>query len=61
MTDPDAETDAIVAELEKAGLVEQYTNAEGKAAMRLTPNGTQVGARWRWPAMRMHLWPWTRC
>ncbi len=39
----DAETDAIVAELERAGLVESYTNAEGKAAMRLTPKGPQLG------------------
>jgi len=39
----DAETDAIVAELEKAGLVETYTNDEGKVAYRLTPKGVQLG------------------
>ncbi len=43
MSDHDAETDAIVAELEKAGLVETFTNDEGKAAMRLTPKGAQLG------------------
>jgi hypothetical protein len=39
----DAETDAIVAELEKGGLVETFTNDEGKVAYRLTPKGAQVG------------------
>jgi DNA-binding MarR family transcriptional regulator len=39
----DAETDAIVAELEKAGLVETFTNDEGKVAYRLTPKGAQLG------------------
>ena len=39
----DAETDAIVAELEKAGLVETFTNDESKVAYRLTPKGAQLG------------------
>ena len=39
----DAETDAIVAELEKAGLVETFTNDEDKVAYRLTPKGAQPG------------------
>ena len=43
MTDPDAELDAIVAMLEEAGLVEQYTNEDGQEALRLTPKGAQLG------------------
>jgi DNA-binding PadR family transcriptional regulator len=43
----DAETDAIVAELEKAGLIETFTDDEGKVAYRPTPKGAQVGGRWR--------------
>ena len=43
MTDPDAELDAIVAMLSEAGLVEQYTNEDGKPALRLTPKGAQLG------------------
>jgi DNA-binding MarR family transcriptional regulator len=39
----DAETDAIVAELEKAGLVETFTDDEGKVAYRLTLKGAQLG------------------
>jgi hypothetical protein len=39
----DAETNAIVAELEKAGLVETLTNDEGKVAYRLTTKGAQDG------------------
>jgi DNA-binding MarR family transcriptional regulator len=38
-----AETDEIVAELEKAGLVETFTDDEGKVAYRLTPKGAQLG------------------
>jgi hypothetical protein len=34
--------DAILAELEDAGLVEQYTNDDGEAAMRLTKRGEHV-------------------
>jgi hypothetical protein len=37
-----AELDAILAELEGANLVEQYVNANGEAAMRLTARGQQV-------------------
>jgi len=43
MTDQDAELDAIVAMLEEAALVEQYTNEDGKEALRLTPKGAQLG------------------
>ena len=39
----DAETDAIVAELETAGLVETFTNDEGKVAYRLTAKSAQLG------------------
>ncbi len=45
MTDgtiPTAELDAILVELEAVGLVEQYTNETGEAAMRLTKKGEQV-------------------
>jgi hypothetical protein len=44
----DAETDAIVAELEKAGLVETYTNDEGKVVTssrhhhRIVPVGPEL-------------------
>jgi predicted transcriptional regulator len=43
MTDHDDEMDAILELLEGAGLVEQYVNDDGKAAMRLTPKGEQLG------------------
>jgi len=43
MANRDAETDATVAELEKAGLVETFANDEGKVAYRLTPEGAQLG------------------
>jgi len=39
----DTATDEIVVELEKAGLVETFTNAEGKVAYSLTPRGAQLG------------------
>jgi hypothetical protein len=39
---PAAELDAILAELEGAGLVEQYVNEAGEEAMRLTAKGGQV-------------------
>jgi DNA-binding MarR family transcriptional regulator len=45
MTDdaiPAAELDAILAELEGAGLVEQYVNEAGEPAMRLTAKGEQA-------------------
>ena len=42
MSDHDAEMDAILELLEGAGLVEQYTDDEGKEAMRLTPDGARV-------------------
>ena len=38
-----AELDAILAELERADLVEQYVTEDGKAAMRLTEQGMRVG------------------
>ena len=40
--DPDAELDAILEQVEAAGLVEQYTDDEGQQAMRLTPDGIRV-------------------
>jgi len=39
----DAELDAILDQLERADLVEQYVTEDGKPAMRLTPQGVQVG------------------
>jgi DNA-binding MarR family transcriptional regulator len=42
MTDAAAELDAILAQLEGAGLVEQYVNEAGEEAMRLTAKGEQV-------------------
>ena len=43
MADHDAEMDRLVAMLEEAGLVEQYTNDDGKPALRLTDRGRQLG------------------
>ena len=43
MSDHDAETDAIVAMLEQAGLVEQHVDPDGKPVMRLTKKGEQLG------------------
>ena len=37
-----SDLDAIFDQLETAGLVEQYVDDDGKAAMRLTANGAQV-------------------
>jgi hypothetical protein len=42
MTDPNAELDAILEQVEAAGLVETYTDDDGKEAMRLTPEGERV-------------------
>lgn len=42
MLDHDAALDAIVDELRSAGYVEMYTDADGKEAMRLTPEGERV-------------------
>ncbi len=39
----DAEMDAIVAELEKTGLVETYVDQDGQEAMRLTAKGAAMG------------------
>ncbi len=41
--DSDNDLDAIVAELEAAGLIEQYVNEDGKPTLRLTPKGAQLG------------------
>ena len=38
----DAELDAILEQVEAAGLVEQYLDEEGQQAMRLTPDGVRV-------------------
>ena len=42
MTDHDAETDALIAELEAAGLLTIGTDAEGMETWTLTPQGAQV-------------------
>ena len=42
MSDDDAELDAILEQIEAAGLVEQYVDDDGKQAMRLTPEGLRV-------------------
>jgi hypothetical protein len=39
----DAETDAIVAELEQAGLVEVTTDEQGREVWTLTAEGERVG------------------
>jgi DNA-binding MarR family transcriptional regulator len=38
MTDHDAQFDAILDQLEAAGMVEVYTDDDGEQAMRLTPD-----------------------
>ena len=40
--DHDAELDAILEQVDTAGLVEQYVDEEGQQAMRLTPDGVRV-------------------
>lgn len=40
--DHDAELDAILEQVEAAGLVEQFTDEDGRPAMRLTPEGVRV-------------------
>lgn len=42
MPDHDAEFDAILEQVEEAGLVEQLTDEQGRPAMRLTPDGLRV-------------------
>jgi DNA-binding MarR family transcriptional regulator len=42
MTHHDDEMDAILEQLEGAGLVEVYVNADGKQAMRLTDDGERL-------------------
>jgi hypothetical protein len=42
VTDHDAELDVILEQVEAAGLVEVYTDEDGKQAMRLTPEGERV-------------------
>ena len=41
--DHDAELDAILEQVEAAGLVEQFVDEQGRPAMRLTPEGVRVG------------------
>ena len=41
--DHDAEFDALIQQLEAAGLVEPYRKPDGKLWYRLTPKGAQVG------------------
>jgi hypothetical protein len=38
----DAELDAILDQVEAAGLVEPFTDEQGRPAMRLTPEGVRV-------------------
>lgn len=38
----DEEIDALLDELEGAGIVERYVNAAGEGAMRLTKTGSQL-------------------
>ena len=38
----DAELDAVLEQVETAGLVEQYVDEQGQPAMRLTPEGVRV-------------------
>ena len=38
----DTELDALLALLERAGLVEQFTDDQGRVSMRLTSKGAQV-------------------
>lgn len=40
--DRDAELDTILEQVETAGLVEQFTDEEGRPSMRLTPEGVRV-------------------
>lgn len=40
--DHDADLDAILEQVDAAGLVEQYVDEDGKPAMRLTPDGERV-------------------
>jgi hypothetical protein len=42
MTDHDAEADAIVAELQAAGMVTIGTDADGHETWTLTPQGEQI-------------------
>jgi hypothetical protein len=41
--DPDAELDAILEQVEAAGLIERYVDEEGWPTLRLTPAGVRVG------------------
>jgi DNA-binding MarR family transcriptional regulator len=45
MTDHDAELDAILDRVEAAGLVEVYSDEDGKRPMRLTPEGERVACQ----------------
>jgi hypothetical protein len=42
MPDHDAELGAIVATLSEAGMVETFTDDDGKPGIRLTPEGARV-------------------
>jgi hypothetical protein len=57
-----ADHDAILAQLTTAGLVEEFTDDEGRASMRLTEQGVQVArGRWRCRVMRTRRCCWTPC
>ena len=42
MTDHDAEMDGMAEQLAEAGLIEVYTDDQGREAYRLTPEGEKV-------------------
>lgn len=42
MADHDAELDHILEQVEIAGLVEEFTDEQGRPAMRRTPEGARV-------------------
>ncbi len=43
MTDHEPDLQATIDMLVEAGMVEEYTNEDGKPALRLTPKGAQMG------------------
>jgi hypothetical protein len=45
MADHDAELDAVLDQVEAAGLVEVCSDEDGKQAMRLTPAGERVAGQ----------------
>jgi hypothetical protein len=60
MADHDEELDVIVAELERAGLVGTYTQADGRITYRGSAQGAHVGRMLRW-LRTMSASSWTPC